>query len=94
MQHPVLQPPKSFSLNSVYDLRLQIVWLINNEMLLARREALKMLLMLISTGKFTDVAGDCNSTLLGNPGLALLDPEEVGAALLRNVGNTFAVNVA
>jgi len=49
-------------LNSVYYLRLQIVWLINNEML-ARFEALKMLLILMSTVKFTDVAGDCNTSI-------------------------------
>jgi len=88
MQHSVLHPLKSVSLNSVYDLRLQIVWLINNEMLLARFEVLKILLMLISTGNFTDVAGD------GNPDLTLLDPQEVDTALLRRVGKYFAVDVA
>jgi len=63
-------------------------------MLLARVEALKILLMLMSTGKFTDVAGDCNTSILGNPDLALLDPEEVDTALLRNAGNYFAVDLA
>ena len=61
MQPSVIHPLKSVSLNSVYDLRLQVLWLINNEMLLERFEALKMILM--STGKFTDFVGDCNTSI-------------------------------
>ena len=53
--------PAFKGLNSVYDLTLQMVRLINNEMLIARFETLKMMLM--STGKFTDVAGDCNTQI-------------------------------